>query len=132
MDKANYNFSGRHGIGEMFDVPIDVLNNTHYMCSVLEKIMKKHDLHQIGLNKKDFIPMGATIFYLLTESHLSIHTYPEHNALFFDLFICGSKYDTETIFKDIAKSFKAKRYSFYEIKRGATQNIHSNFETADC
>ena len=36
-----------------------------------------------------FPPNGLTIVYLLSESHASLHTYPEHGACFVDLFTCG-------------------------------------------
>ena len=36
-----------------------------------------------------FPPDGMTIVMLLSESHASIHTYPEHNSCFVDLFTCG-------------------------------------------
>ena len=31
---------------------------------------------------------GVTGLYLLTESHLSVHTYPEHGAATFNLYCC--------------------------------------------
>jgi len=40
-----------------------------------------------------FEPYGFTIVYLLSESHLSIHTFPERNYFAFDLYTCR---DTET------------------------------------
>ncbi|OUC12386.1 MAG: adenosylmethionine decarboxylase [Alkalinema sp. CACIAM 70d] len=40
-----------------------------------------------------FTPEGLSIIFLLSESHASIHTYPEYNACFLDVFTCG-----ETIF----------------------------------
>jgi S-adenosylmethionine decarboxylase proenzyme len=36
-----------------------------------------------------FPPDGLTAVYLLSESHASIHTYPEFGACFVDLFTCG-------------------------------------------
>ena len=34
---------------------------------------------------------GFTIVLLLSESHASIHTYPEKKSCFIDLFTCGTK-----------------------------------------
>ena len=33
---------------------------------------------------------GMTMLFLLSESHASIHTYPEHGSCFLDLFTCGT------------------------------------------
>ena len=43
-----------------------------------------------------FPPDGLTMVILLSESHASIHTYPEHNACFVDLFTCGDNCSAET------------------------------------
>jgi S-adenosylmethionine decarboxylase proenzyme len=36
-----------------------------------------------------FDPMGVTVVLMLSESHASVHTYPEHRACFLDIFTCG-------------------------------------------
>jgi S-adenosylmethionine decarboxylase proenzyme len=36
-----------------------------------------------------FSPEGFTAMVLLSESHATIHTYPEHRTCFVDLFTCG-------------------------------------------
>jgi S-adenosylmethionine decarboxylase len=33
------------------------------------------------------------MLFMLSESHASIHTYPEHNACFLDIFTCGRAID---------------------------------------
>jgi S-adenosylmethionine decarboxylase len=43
----------------------------------------------IGEAESRFSPHGVSIVFLLSESHASIHTYPEHNACFLDIFTCG-------------------------------------------
>ena len=40
-----------------------------------------------------FEPQGMTLVYILSESHFTIHTYPEHNYLSMDLYICNPEYD---------------------------------------
>jgi S-adenosylmethionine decarboxylase len=36
-----------------------------------------------------FDPMGVSVVLMLSESHASVHTYPEHKACFLDVFTCG-------------------------------------------
>ena len=40
-------------------------------------------------NYATFPGNGLTASFLLSESHATLHTYPEHNACFVDLFTCG-------------------------------------------
>ena len=42
-----------------------------------------------------FEPQGASGFWLLSESHLSFHTWPEKKYVFVDLFSCGDHEKTE-------------------------------------
>ena len=40
----------------------------------------------------EFEPHGTSIIhYMLSESHLAVHTYPEYDSAFFDLFTCGDR-----------------------------------------
>jgi len=43
----------------------------------------------IGEAESRFSPHGVSMVFLLSESHASIHTYPEYNACFLDIFTCG-------------------------------------------
>ena len=43
--------------------------------------------------RHDFTPQGCTYLALLSESHLAIHTYPEHDYISVDLYTCGGRAD---------------------------------------
>jgi S-adenosylmethionine decarboxylase len=43
----------------------------------------------------EFSPSGMTAVVLLSESHASLHTYPEHQSCFVDLFTCGRSCSAE-------------------------------------
>ena len=45
----------------------------------------------VGQMFKKFEPQGCTILYLLSESHISIHTWPEHRSCTIDFYHCGPK-----------------------------------------
>jgi S-adenosylmethionine/arginine decarboxylase-like enzyme len=39
--------------------------------------------------EKKFEPQGYSLVVLISESHASVHTFPEHGMLFVDYFTCG-------------------------------------------
>ncbi len=46
--------------------------------------------HVLNVSTKEFHPHGVTVLVLLSESHLSIHTYPEKNFAAIDCYTCGT------------------------------------------
>ncbi len=55
-----------------------------------------------------FPPDGMTAVVLLSESHASIHTYPEHRSCFVDIFTCGTTCKVEA-FDAVLRSFLRPR-----------------------
>src|SRR3989338_720371 len=60
---------------------------------------------------------GISGFVMLAESHISIHTFPDYDYVFIDIFSCRGFDVKKTInmFKDI---FKAKKITENVLKRG--------------
>ena len=62
-------------------------------------------------------PEGAfTALYLLSESHLSLHSWPEYNYIAMDVFPCGECL-TENIVNDIIKYLEATKIVIKELDR---------------
>ena len=60
--------------------------------------------HILNQSEAHFMGGGYTWFAILAESHASIHTYPEYNSCFIDLFTCGDTCDHEA-FIQILKNY---------------------------
>ena len=50
----------------------------------------------LGEIDHEFHPYGCSFILLLSESHLSVHTFPERNHLSFDLYTCRQYDDNNT------------------------------------
>ena len=74
----------------------------------MEKMIEELKLNVVGecshQFKQDDIPYGATMIYLLAESHLSIHTFVDEDKIALDLFTCSLGEETEKI-KSIIKDY---------------------------
>ena len=84
----------KHDLGTLFTVNIkevsfDLLNNVQFLTLVFDEICKNYKLNVVSKSKKQFKPHGVTITYLLSESHLCIHTWPEYGKCCIDMFTCG-------------------------------------------
>ena len=74
-------------------------------AQLMAKRIEKGQLNVLGEIKHQFKPIGATILYLLSESHLSIHTYPERNYCALDLYCCNTKINMVEILEVIYNYF---------------------------
>ncbi|MGP1281413.1 MAG: adenosylmethionine decarboxylase [Parasphingopyxis sp.] len=70
------------------------------------------DLHHFGPGQ------GVTGVALLAESHLSIHTWPEHDYAALDLFLCGRRHDIDGALQVLADAFAPSDIARRTIARG--------------
>ena len=67
---------GRHLILELAECKID-LNNINKIKKILLQAVKISNAKIEKVISKKFYPQGFSLIYVLSESHLSIHVYPE-------------------------------------------------------
>lgn len=68
----------------------------------------------------EFSPWGVSGVVVITESHVTIHTWPEHRYAAVDIFSCSPKLDHDAIRKALALGFQANRSLSREFHRGPT------------
>jgi S-adenosylmethionine decarboxylase len=84
-----YLFRGKHFIASYLDCDLRALTDLEELLAQMENAIKASDATLLDKVSYVFPPNGLTAVFLLSESHVSIHTYPEHGACFIDLFTCG-------------------------------------------
>ena len=78
----------------------------------------------IGLNLHHFgAGHGVTGVAVLAESHISIHTWPEHRYAAIDIFLCGVRHDITRALDVIAAELQSSRVTSQTIRRGFAANI---------
>lgn len=101
-----YEFYGRHLIAQYFDCDHDALCDRERLAEVMQEAAEASGARILSCDDHYFDENGYTMVILLSESHASIHTYPEYNACFVDLFTCGkscSAEDFETVLREYLK-----------------------------
>ena len=61
---------------------------------------------------------GVTGVALLAESHISIHTWPEHDYAAVDIFLCGDKHDLGAALAALSSRLEATRCDERRVARG--------------
>jgi S-adenosylmethionine decarboxylase len=95
------------------------LSDPAALRGLCERIIAELDLLVVGAGQwRQFPPPGGlTGIYLLTESHLACHTYPEHGVATFNLHCCRARprWCWETALKE---ALGATHVAVLEIPRG--------------
>ena len=65
-----------------------------------------------------FEPIGVSVVLILAESHLSLHSWPEHGIASMDVFTCGTSIDPSGARDYLSKRLEASRVSEMLVDRG--------------
>lgn len=65
-----------------------------------------------------FGPQGVSGVLVLAESHLSVHTWPEHGYAATDIFTCGDQCFPERALDSLAQALCAASFEVMHIERG--------------
>ena len=85
----DFAFKGTHFIASYSECDDTALRDVKALTIAMEKAVQACGAQILDSSCYIFPPDGMTMVFLLSESHASIHTYPEHKACFVDLFTCG-------------------------------------------
>lgn len=86
---TDFEFVGRHLMASYVGCDPDALRDLDALEEAMQQAVEASGATLLNSARHVFPPDGMTIVMLLSESHASIHTYPEHNSCFVDLFTCG-------------------------------------------
>jgi S-adenosylmethionine decarboxylase len=111
---GEYKFEGSHYIASFKDCKL--IENTNLVL-LFEDAIRQSGATILNYNEHKFPNGGITFVYLLSESHCSVHTYPEHNSLFIDLFTCGDKIDHTAFHSAIIDVLKPDQVSMQMLIR---------------
>jgi S-adenosylmethionine decarboxylase len=72
----------------------------------------------LSVQAKQFEPQGATVLVLLSESHISIHTYPERGFAALDCYTCGETVDPQLAIDFMVSVLKPEKVYAKKLVRG--------------
>ena len=111
--------TGTHCIAELYDCPDELLNDPDFVKVAMREAAEAGMASLLDEVTHQFSPHGVTALGLLAESHISIHTWPEHNYVAVDVFTCGNRADPRAACAHLVRAFRAGRHSLIKIARGS-------------
>ena len=121
MFSENKISSGKHMICDIKEIKnLELLSDSDGIKKILDNICKKYNFTILNKVEHIFEPQGFTALYLLSESHISIHTFPEREYFALDIYTCREYEDNKEyieIYEYLVKEFNAKVETPFIIDR---------------
>ncbi len=118
---------GRHLILEFYGCPKEILDSVEHIRDALTKAAEEANATVLSNTFHKFTPQGITGVVVISESHLSIHTWPEYGYAAVDIFTCGNHTDPWAAYEILVRSLKPRKVTVTEMKRGIL--VESELET---
>jgi S-adenosylmethionine decarboxylase len=110
--------AGRHCMIELWGCPAALLDDPAAVREAMLAAVAASGCTLLWECAHRFSPQGVTIVGLLAESHISIHTWPEHGYAAADVFTCGERGEPEAACPVLVKMLGATRFELRTIERG--------------
>jgi S-adenosylmethionine decarboxylase len=113
---------GRHVIIELWGCS-NVINDAELVKTAMLDAVRAANATLLNIYVHTFSPQGVTGVAVLSESHLSIHTWPEYGYVAADVFTCGETTKPRAAAEVLGKAFHAKQLDLRELERGVRKPV---------
>ena len=114
---------GRHILLDVWGVDPDTLNDLGAMQQAMLEAAAAAGATVVDATFHRFPAQGLSGVVVLAESHISVHTFPEHGYAAFDVFTCGSRVDADRACEYLVHSVRAEDRFERRFVRGVPSGI---------
>jgi S-adenosylmethionine decarboxylase len=109
---------GKHCIAELYDCRTDKLDDIDFIEKTVIEAIEKAGATLLDISKYKFQPQGITLVALLSESHLSFHSWPEMNPniVALDIFTCGDAVPMKAV-EHLVEKLKPSKHEIKSFNR---------------
>ncbi len=116
---------GVHVYGNLYGCNKELLKDELYLTKIIKEaadiagaLVVSTFYYKFGING------GISVVAIVAESHISIHTWPEHEYATVDVYTCGNHTRPTAAFEYIAKSLNAKKVEVFVSDRSYYSNVN--------
>ena len=107
---------GKHYLLNLYGCPFIHLNDEEYLMDLLENAAAASGATVLKTMSHKFDPQGVTAICMLSESHISIHTWPEEGKAACDIYTCGNS-EPKVGCDIIIHQLRSKKHTLSYIER---------------
>ncbi len=117
VENKKYDYEGCHATGDIL-----LKEYPENMIDLVRDCIKYSNLTIVSEHIKQFTPEASTAVWVLSESHFTLHEYPESNYITVDCYTCGEEGDPlaaiNNLIENLDKSVGVKKKNVRYFKRG--------------
>jgi len=108
---------GHQFIADIYDCDTDI-SDPEFVRKVALEAAEIGNATIIKEVTHEFSPHGLSCVLVISESHIALHTWPEHGYVAVDIFTCDLAVDGYKIIDYVKTQLKAERATTEHIRRG--------------
>ena len=116
---------GRHIIIDLYDCRPEAIGD----CEGVERAMvgaaEDMGANVVCVEFHHFEPQGVSGTVVISESHLTIHTWPEYDFAAVDIFTCADDVDPERAIERLKKEFEPDCVEMSDLARGDREELEA-------
>ncbi|MCB2227012.1 MAG: adenosylmethionine decarboxylase [Desulfarculaceae bacterium] len=109
---------GSHLILELYSCPATLLDDPQHVSQVMTSAVEASGATMIKPFFHQFAPQGVSGVIIISESHFTIHTWPEFGYAAIDVFTCGDVIDMDVAAETLRTGFQAQGMHKMSLSRG--------------
>jgi len=109
---------GRHVLAELTGCRAEVLNDVAGLETCFRECAVEGGATLVSSHFHHFSPQGVSGVVVIAESHVTVHTWPEHGYAAVDVFTCGRPEVAEAVMALIITALRAENVHRTSFHRG--------------
>lgn len=109
---------GRHLLVDLYGCDREILSKVDAVRQILTEAVLSAKATIVTDHFHQFQPYGVSGVIVISESHATIHTWPEMACAAVDLFTCSETVDTDRLIQVLTEQFKASHSRQTTLDRG--------------
>jgi len=110
--------AGRHVLAELTGCPPHLLNDAAGLETCFRECAETGGATLVSSHFHHFSPQGVSGVVIIAESHVTVHTWPEHGYAAVDVFTCGCPEVAEAVMELVIAALQAESTHRTSFKRG--------------
>lgn len=116
-------FLGHQTTIDFYNCKNTEIDSCNFIEETLLKAAKLIGLTVVNTTIHKFSPIGVSGVIVIEESHIAVHTWPEHNYVAIDFFTCNNSFNLSEGINWLKEQFIAENFTTEEFKRGSLKKI---------